>query len=296
MLSSYLKALYGCFFEPELFRNVVYRWKNASGIGFATLIVAVFSIISAAQFVVKVPPVADAVVNHAALSAPHHYTFKDGELTIDKELPYTMTFRNIVPQDIQEEMNKDTSDEGGASSDTDKEEWDRPLVVFRDSVSMDDLKDYPNGVVLVGKRKIITSKENGEVRIHTFDKVKDGSFNLNNYLPFHLETVLGAYRYIAAIFFWFFFFAGMWVGFVIKAFFIALLSYVVSAFIRERSLIFNDRFRIAIFSLAPVFIIMQGLELVDITIGFWASVLAALLYFGAYVIVARSTKSLMAEE
>lgn len=299
MFKNYLKALYQCFFNPELYRHVVYRWKSASGIGFASIVVTLFSIVTVVNLTADFPPIIDKFVNYAALSAPKSYVIKDGVLTIDKPLPYSITFKQIIPPDIQDEMDTDSqekADESDDGSGIEDDMGDKPIVIFKESVSVDEVADYPDGIVLIGKDKVITSKKDGEIRVRSFDSMKDVSFNLDEHLPFNLDKALGLYRYIVAVFLWLFLFAAMWIAFIIKAFIVALLSYPVTLIVPEKSLILNDRFRIAIFALAPVYIIAQIVGLFDIVIGFWTVEMVALLYFATCVLVAKRTKTLLEDE
>lgn len=280
MFKEYCQALYKCFFNTELYYKVVHKWRNFSGIGFLSMLVLI-AVIPFSYMGVNIGyDMANIWVNHIGQTGPQVYTMKDNVLTIDKELPFEMTAAQLVPMDM--------FDENFELSEDDKMDMGKVLIVFKDEAKMEDLDAYPDATLIIGKKSVVHKDKQGKIEHTMYDGVPDGEIHVQEFLPFNAKEVFGIYGL------WFYVIVGivlyiaMWIGYVVKSFIVAVLSFIVTIILPEKRLIFNDRFRVAIFAMAPVFIVKEALSMaVDVELGFFTTLLAGMVYFGVIVMVAK---------
>ena len=230
MIKTYLTTFYRSIFSPQLYADVIHRWKG-TGVLYLLFLSFFIALILSVRLSTTLMSVPDQDVNDLLNQIPV-IEIKQGQVTTDVERPYDITLDNgMVLIRLLETADLDT---------VQKENSDVPVMLTSTQLLI--AKDQS------GNRSQLRVQSLADIEDVVIDRatVKKWWEASKWLLP------LAALPFVAI---------GSFIGYFLQALAIALISYVVTAFMKEEY-IFETRLRMSVIALTPVLLVNQVSELI----------------------------------
>jgi hypothetical protein len=258
-MKKYLQALYGSFGQIRLYYQVIYDWTG-SGLIYGWVLAALTATLLSVHFIVQMHNFAQTEMDHIVSQWPTIIIAK-GQVETNVEQPHMI-----------------------------KTENGRVIAVIDTTVNEAELAKQ-EGVVLVGKDFMLTRNHDETYRRTDFSNMMQGKTSQERWVidQDKIRSFILALRYMPLMLLPFLI-IGQW--FVIVAMIVcaAVLSYVITAYMREE-FDFETRMRMAAIAITPPVLINQLLQLTSqYSLGMWIVLVLWILHLYVIVIAARKYK------
>jgi hypothetical protein len=244
---KYLKALFQSFYKPELYREAITSWKGIGG-AYLILLAAVLAIILAIGFYVSIVPFERDDLPFIAKQVPA-ITIDNGTVSVTAKQPVTIANQNKTF-----------------------------IMTIDTSKAASDLRDGKNQLA-IGKDFIMVRDQNNGYQVIDLTKIK-GKLLIDES---HIYKFINMFKIMAFPLLWF----GQILNLFVKLIVVTVLSYVVTAFMREEY-DFAVRMRISILALTPPVLIALVLSLgFDHDVAPWFFMLLSSLYIYVMIVLMR---------
>lgn len=237
LIKKYFLGIFQSFSNTRFYDSVLSDWKG-TGILYASFLSFIMAATIVLFLLLKYGSAVDNMVHKFIQQMPAEIVIENGELSISSPIPHVITLSDILEGEDQNII--DMFDEDKIRT--------LPLVIFKNSVSVEETIKFEN-IVLVGKKKMII-KDKDDTNVTFFTEYK------NEKVVFTHETMSSLWLYLKYLFVP----IGLGVIFVILlismlfgAFILFLLSYIITRYMPYR-MDAVTRFRTAIISYTPPFV------------------------------------------
>ncbi len=228
MIKTYLTTLYRAFFSPVLYADVIRRRKGTGAL-YLLFLSFFIGLLLCARLMITITQISQADIDYILNQIPI-IEIKSGELSTDVDRPYDITLRN-----------------------------GNTIIRFLDDIVLDTVRqDHKDIPLIVTSREILIVKNKGtnEMRVHSLSEVEDLMIDQSTVRNFWQQgkwtLPLIALPFISL---------GLWIGYFVQILVIALISYVVTAFMKEE-FIYETRLRMSAIAFTPVLIVNQLSEII----------------------------------
>ena len=228
-MKTYLTAFYRAIFSPPLYADIIQRWKGI-GVLYLLLLSFVVGVILCGRLLFVLNTVAQDDVSYILDQIPE-ITIEKGEATTDVEKPYDVVLQN-----------------------------GQTILRILEQVNLNTVEEENAGVpAILGPKNIILIRPEGsgqKMRVHSLSKTDNLIINRD-----FIQNIWDSGRVVAPFLAWPFVSLGLFISYFLRALVVALISYIVTAFMKEEY-VFETRLRMSMVALTPVILVNQISEIV----------------------------------
>lgn len=231
MIKTYLTTFYRSIFSPPLYADVIHRWKG-TGVLYLLFLSFLIGLILCLRLSVTMFTVPQSEVDYVVNQIPE-ISINQGKVTTDIERPYDITLR--TGQTV--------------------------IRLVRD-VDLDTVRsDNQNIPIIVTETDLIvvrdqTANRSDQLRVHSLENIETMEINRSIIQDLWVKA-----KWFIPVVVLPFVAIGLWIGYFIQMLVIALISYIVTAFMKEE-FVFTTRMRMAAVAFTPVLLVNQLSELI----------------------------------
>jgi hypothetical protein len=246
-MKKYLSAFFQSFYSPEIYRDAIVKWKGLGG-RYLVFLSGVLAIILAIGFYISLIDVQQKELPYIAKQVP--------EITIDNGVISVAAKQPVIIQDM-----------------------DKKFTLFIDTEKSAEELRATKSQFAVGKNFFIIKNQNDVYQTVDLQKVK-GKVLINEK---NIYKFLSLFKVFALPLLW----LGQIINLIMKVMVVTVLSYIVTAFMREEYN-FTTRMRLSILALTPPLVISTVLSLAfNHDVAPWFFMLLACLFIYVMIVLMR---------
>jgi hypothetical protein len=250
-MKKYLQALYQSFGHIRLYHDVIHQWKG-SGYVYGLVLAALTTVGVIISYFIMLQSFSQAEMNHILDQWPT-ITLSQGQISPPADEPTTISTIS-----------------------------GRPLIIIDTSASAADLGKH-DAPIMIGKDFMLSKDQDGSVRTTDLQRFKSNTITLDRE---KIESFFKTFRYMP-LFMTPFLILGQWFLVIALMVVAAILSYVVTAYMKEE-FNFDTRMRMAAIAITPPLLINMILQFfTQHTLGMWVILVLWVLHLYIIVIAAR---------